>query len=233
MALRNESRRLQKAGPLGRQAYHALRQAIRDGIILPNHHYSEPELAELLGVSRTPVREALKRLERDGVLEVVPQRGYRLRSFSEEEVVEFVELRKVLERFTVSSLITRLSEGDLARLARILEGHEQGEMDVDIFASDEEFHLAIAELAGLPWTKETLASLRSVMAIIGAGAQVSKERTRQAVSEHYLLLDAISRRDRMAALTVLDRHIEDSTRALLEGKRRVTSRRAAMRLESE
>lgn len=233
MGRENGASRPRRAEPLSQQAYRALRRALRDGIIQPDHYYSEPELAELLGVSRTPVREALKRLERDGVLEVAPQRGYRLRSFSEGEVAELVELRKVLERLAVSTLVARVTEKDLDRLGSILERQEGGDVEAEIFASDEEFHLCIAELAGLPRTKEVLASLRSAMAIIGAGARVSKERTRQAISEHRQLLAAISRRDLAAALEILDRHVEESTKALLEGKRLRMAQRTALRLASE
>src|ERR1700754_1399791 len=93
-----------KLEPLGRQAYRVLRQAIRSGVIRGDRRYSEVELAELLGVSRTPVREALKALERDGALAPTTRKGYQLRTFEEHEVAELVTLRKLLERLTVSTL---------------------------------------------------------------------------------------------------------------------------------
>jgi DNA-binding GntR family transcriptional regulator len=221
-----------KAEPLGHQAYHVLRRAIREGIIQSDRYYSETEFAGLLGVSRTPVREALKRLERDGVLEVAPQRGYRLRSFSEQEVTELIELRKALEHLIITTLIARANEQHLEKLAKILERQESGDIATEIFTLDEEFHLTMAELAGLSRTKEILAALRSAMAIIGAGAQVSRERTRQAAKEHRQLLDAIVSRDSQAAVSSLDRHVEASTKALLEGRRMRATQRTALRLAS-
>src|SRR5690348_6004029 len=82
---------------LGQRAYQALRQALRDGGISPRRFYSETEFAELLGVSRTPVREALKALERDGVVVAAHRRGYRIREFTDAEVEETVALREQLE----------------------------------------------------------------------------------------------------------------------------------------
>lgn len=227
---RGESIPSQNEESLGNQAYRVLRRALRDGLIQPDRYYSESELAELLGVSRTPVREALKRLERDGVLKVASRRGYKLRSFSEQEVDELVELRKVLEHFAIAKLISDATDQDLARLAEVFKQQESGDIETEIFALDEEFHLTIAELAGLPRTREILAALRSAMAVISAGAHVSRDRTERVVEEHHQLLDAISRRDRQAAVDILDRHVEESTKALLEGKRLRTAQRSALRL---
>lgn len=200
----------------------------------PDRYYSESELAELLGVSRTPVREALKGLEGDGVLEAAPQRGYKLRSFSEEEITELVELRKVLEAFVARTLIARATEQDLEKLSRILERQVGNDMEIEVFlALDEELHVSMAELAGLSRTKEILVALRSAMAVIGAGAYVSQQRIKQATNEHGYLLDAIARRDYQAAESILDTHVEESSKALLEGRRMRVAQRTALRLTSK
>jgi DNA-binding GntR family transcriptional regulator len=219
-----------KLEPLGRQAYRVLRRAIREGVIQSDRRYSEPELAELLGVSRTPVREALKALERDGAVERASARGYRLRSFSEEEVAELIQLRKLLERFSVSKLATQASDDDVARLDELVDRQERGDVTSEIFALDEDFHLLIAELAGLPRTREMLLALRSAMAIISAGAWMPEERTRKVIREHRGLVRAIRAREPNRAADLMEEHVEKATRALIESARRRRSGRQSLRL---
>jgi DNA-binding GntR family transcriptional regulator len=204
---------------LGRRAYHVLRQAVRDGIIQPDRYYSESELGQLLGVSRTPVREALKALERDGVLDAARQRGYRLRTYEDADVEEMLALRKTLERFALTRLIEVVTDSDVDALrAAVARQREPGATD-HFFGLDEEFHLLIAELANLPMTRSMLSALRTAMAIVIAGVQISAERTQVAIDEHERLVDAIERRDPHRALEVLDAHIENATRGLLEARR--------------
>src|SRR5262249_52945267 len=138
-----------KLEPLGRQAYRMLRRAIRSGIMRPDRRYSESELAELLGVSRTPVREALKALERDGALDPTTRRRYQLRTFDEDEVAELVALRKLLERLTVSTLAAKAQPGDIAKLESAVARQAQHTDRPDqMIWLDEDFHLLIAGLAG-------------------------------------------------------------------------------------
>src|SRR5712692_6065211 len=78
---------------LATQAHQALKEAIRDGIVVPRTLYSEQGIANLLQISRTPVREAVLDLSRAGLLEIVSRRGFRLREISTEERSEIFELR--------------------------------------------------------------------------------------------------------------------------------------------
>jgi GntR family transcriptional regulator, rspAB operon transcriptional repressor len=204
-----------EAGSLGQRAYQTLRRALRDGVIQPGRLYSESEFAELLGVSRTPVREALKALEREGVLEAARNRGYRLRTFSDAELDEFAALRCALERLTVTTFVKTATDRDLKRLDDILRRQDRDTRGEEIFALDEEFHLTIADLAGLHYTREILAGLRSVVAVVMAGASVSIDDTRQRVYEHHAILDALRSRDATAATRLMDRHIEGASRALI------------------
>jgi DNA-binding GntR family transcriptional regulator len=200
---------------LGEQAYQVLRQAIRDGLIHTERQYSESEFAQMLGVSRTPVREALKALEREGVLEATHRRGYRLRTFSAEELEELVELRGALERIAITRLVRQASDDDLQVLADILQRQDEDRAGKNIFALDEEFHLAIAELAGLQRTRDILSGLRSAFAAVTAGADIPLEDTRRRVEEHHAIYAAIARRDTRAAPRLLVRHIDDASRELL------------------
>lgn len=169
----------------------------------------------MLGVSRTPVREALKALERQGVLQTSRNRGYRLRSFSSQELAELVELRRALERIAVTALIRTGGDSEMDVLAEILERQNHDRQGAEIFALDEEFHLTIAELAGLTRTRDILSGLRSAVAAVSAGASVPLDETRRRVQEHHAIYDAIAAGDVKTATRLMDRHIAEANRTLL------------------
>jgi DNA-binding GntR family transcriptional regulator len=217
--------------PLGRQAYRALRRAIRDGIIRGDRRYSEAELAELLGVSRTPVREALKALERDGALEPATRKGYQLRTFDEGEVAELILLRTLLERLTVSTLARQAKPQDIAVLEAAVERQAEHVDDPEqMVVLDEEFHLLIAGLANLGRTRETLAGLRSAMAIILSGARGARALSDEVVVEHRTLVEAIADGDPDRAAAIVEEHIEHATRPLLEAAGARRAQTDALRL---
>lgn len=215
---------------LADQAYTVLRRAIRDGVIGPDRYYSESELGELLGVSRTPVREALKGLERDGAVEAAPHRGYRLRTIDEAEIEELVEVRQALERLVMERLIERIDEAGIDQLAVILAAQGPDNVQHEIFTIDEAFHLQMAEFAGLPRTRAMLAALRSAMAIVTAGASVADEETEEVVRQHAALLAAIRARDTPTATALLEAHIDGASRSLLESSARRRAARESLRL---
>jgi DNA-binding GntR family transcriptional regulator len=220
-----------KLEPLGRQAYRTLRRAIRSGIIRADRRYSEAELAELLGVSRTPVREALKALERDGALAPATRKGYQLRTFDEGEVAELVVLRKLLERLTVSTLAGKAQPEDIAKLeAAVQRQAAHVDQPEQMVILDEEFHLLIAGLADLNRTRETLAGLRSAMAIILSGTPGPRTLSGVVLAEHRKLVAAIADRDPERSAAIVEEHIEHATRPLLEAARVRRQETQALRL---
>lgn len=204
---------------LGHQAYNALRRALRDGGISPRRLYSETEFADMLGVSRTPVREALKALERDGVIVAVHRRGYRIREFTDAEVDETVALREQLEVLVARTLAANHSPDDLARLADVLRRQDEDTTDRNMFALDEEFHLSAAELAGLHRTRTMLEGLRSVTAAVTAGIVIPHEATVHRIAEHHQILAAIAESDLDEAARLMRAHIRASDRAFREAAR--------------
>jgi DNA-binding GntR family transcriptional regulator len=204
---------------LGQQAYHALRRALRDGGISKGRFYSEAEFADLLGVSRTPVREALKALEREGVVIAARRRGYQIREFSEAEVDEVAALREQLEILVARTLTAKHDTADLAQLADVLRRQDEDPTGRAMFALDEEFHLLAAELAELPRTRTMLEGLRSVMAAVTAGASIPDEATRQRIAEHHEIFDAIASGDRNEAVRLMRAHVRASDRTYREAVR--------------
>ena len=197
---------------LAEQAFQSLRQTLRDGGIKADRLYTEIEFADLLGISRTPVREALKALVNDGVMTSVPKRGYHLRRFSEFEIDEMFALREKIESLVMTTLAEDPSKEKLEPLKDILDRQAADISGATIFALDEQFHLIAAEVAGLHRTRKMLEGLRSATAAIAAGVTIGQLATRQRIDEHEAIFEALQASDSELAVRLMTEHIHASQR---------------------
>ncbi len=141
----------------------ALKRAIMEFDLAPGQPLQEVEIANHLGVSRTPVREAIRRLEADGLVEVVPYKGAFVKALSRDEVREIYETAEGLEgmaAWLAASNSDSAGAGKLGQAARAMrDAHDRGDVPGRI-AADEAFHLALHELAGNAYLAAALARLR-------------------------------------------------------------------------
>ena len=209
-------KRLARSESLAHQAYSEIRRAIREGKISRGQFFSEAGFAQSLGVSRTPVREALLDLFREGIVEIVPKRGFRLAELEDGDIEEIRTLRICLERLVVSRLCAMATPKDIAELRRIVSG--DGAVDDDMFSTDETFHMRMAEMAELPHVRSILMAIRGKMYLIASGARIEKLRNEIVVREHRELLDRIEAGDEAAADAQIARHIEKSIDAFMQGR---------------
>ena len=107
---------------LGSRAYQELKQIILEGQVAPGKKLKEGDLAEALGISRTPVREAINRLEKEGLVEIFPQRGAFVVEFTEKDVFELFLIRENLEGLAARLAAEKISESSLAKLQSCTQG---------------------------------------------------------------------------------------------------------------
>jgi len=206
-----------RAETLSRQAYQSIRASIRSGAISSNGFYSEVQLAQALKISRTPVREALIELEREGLVEIVPQRGFRLRTISDEERREAFELRDLIETHVVRRLAKEATDANVAELRRIVDVQAKVISEpAQFIEADEEFHLAIPTLLGLERTRRILLTLRGIIWLAGLDAISIPERSVEVLAEHRAVVDAIAAHDPSAAAKAMKAHIDLTRRALTD-----------------
>lgn len=209
---------------LAQRAYQAIRQAIRHGILVHGDLYSENDLSSRLGISRTPVREALIELAREGLVEIAPQRGFRLRKLSLEEQREIFDLRRVLESYVVERLAKNATPEGVAQLKQLLAGQADHIDDPSAFlAVDEQFHLLMPELVGLARTSDLLVTLRGAMWLMGSTALVLPHRAPDVLSEHQAIVDAIADHDPARAVRAVQAHIKRTSAAALEEAERYSA----------
>jgi GntR family transcriptional regulator, rspAB operon transcriptional repressor len=202
---------------LSRSAYLRIQQAIRDGTISQGTLYSENELAATLQMSRTPVREAVITLAREGLVQIESQRGFRLRRLSDEQRQEIFDLRLLLEPHVVRKLAAHATAEDVERLRDLILGQEKlsGEGETsDFLALDEEFHLLMPQLVGLERTHDLMVGLRGAMWLMGFQALALPQRHSAVIAEHRAVVDAIAAGDAGRAAQAIHDHITKTAAAV-------------------
>jgi DNA-binding GntR family transcriptional regulator len=206
---------IQRPESLADLAYTTLRASIRTGKLEPETLYSEVQIANRLRISRTPVREALIELSRQGIVEILPQRGFRLRRISAEEQREVFDLRTLIEVYAARRLAEVASGEHVELLRRILVRQEGAVDDVERFIeTDEEFHIAIPSLLHLERSREGLLALRGIMWISAAGV-TRLDRTPAILAQHIEILERIAAHDADGAEASIRAHIEHTRRAVV------------------
>ncbi|MCE1235943.1 MAG: GntR family transcriptional regulator [Hyphomicrobiales bacterium] len=175
----------------------------------PGERINEGRIAAKLGVSRTPLREALNRLKTEGFLSFVPGRGFFCRELDPREVFELYELRKAIEVAAVPLAVARAAPEEIADLARFLDetGPErEGASVADLTTLDETFHHRLMALAR---NDEMLRVLDNVNARIRFVRWIDMADGRDATQrEHRAVVAALAARDATAAIAVLETHID-------------------------
>jgi DNA-binding GntR family transcriptional regulator len=202
--------RLSKREPLAHQAAAHLRDLIIRGEMLPGSRIPERELSERMKVSRTPLREALKLLERDGLIEISQNRGARVISFTVEEARELFEVIAGMESLAAQLATQRITDEDLAQLealhAQMLEHYENRDKD-PYFDVNSRIHDLVVELSGNGILRNTHANLM-LRARRGRYMAIMKPaRWSQSVAEHEGLMAAMRTRDPEAARQVWQLHL--------------------------
>lgn len=178
----------------------------------------EKELTEKLQVSRTPFREAIGTLAKEGLIEIKPYRGFFVRSFTRKEIDDLYELRKTLECFAVELAVPRMSDRDIAGLEKVLDAAVEAlrNRDMETYGlRDREFHETIAERSENAALIETLSRLALQIQICRTIANESQEFAERAAQERDDILKALRARDAAAASALMRAHINDVQSAVL------------------
>jgi len=196
----------------GREAYDALRRGIQEGVHAPGARLKEVELATLLGMSRTPIREAFRQLERDGVVTIVPNRGAVVRELNAEEIDDVYALRAVLEGFCASRAATRMGVMAISRLEEINDQLERRTIVAEdgndaLIRLNAAFHQAIVAGSGNSRVVDVLAKATEVPYNLKLAFWTSRRARESAVVYHREIVEAIRSRDSMRAEAVMRSHV--------------------------
>ncbi|SRR5260221_5156529 len=195
---------------LNDKAYDHLRQAILGGELPVGTIIAETKVAEDLGISKTPVRQALQLLRTEGLLELGPRRQLVVRGFSAAHRNEVLRVREALEEIAVETAcrVITLDDIDILRLLLLRQGRAADAYNEnDFLVLDEEFHIMIAKSANLPIVARLLEQMRGFARIMRLGRTQPPEHLRDILVEHTRILDAIEKRDAVTAQAALHEHL--------------------------
>ncbi len=206
--------------PLGQKAYSTVKLAIVQGEFELTAPIREIDLVRRLGISRTPVREALRRLEAEGVLETIPRGGFRVVEWDSAELNQAYAVRIALERLAARTAATERTRMHLAQLATVLDHLAEAtkEHASRLPALNAEFHLAIAEASGNRYLHRALSELFEIFHRYPAAERTLARRV-DTLAEHRKLADAIERGEANLAERLMHEHLERGRKSIVPDSR--------------
>jgi len=209
-----------KAPPsLREMAFQAIKNAILSNKLEPGKTYTEFGLAKELGISKTPVREALGDLAGKGFVTVLPRRGIRVNALTPKDIRNLYEFRTALETAIIRHITPELTEESIKGLRIIQEKENAAIRDEDsmrYLKIDRELHLFLASLTQNQYMISALEQVRDLIDWMGAKALMRKTRILEVRDEHIKIIQMLKKRDTGEAIKMMDEHIQITMENVLQ-----------------
>lgn len=180
----------------------------------PGAWIDEMKLAAAFGISRTPLREALKVLAVEGLVTMKPRRGAYVAEMSREDVAQVYHLLALLESDAAGEVARQASDEQLTRLQHLHERLEKQARQRDaFFATNEAFHMALLDTAGNRWRMQIVTDLRKVMKLNRHHSLFQRGRIADSLAEHRALMEALLARNSSKASTLMRQHFANGLNA--------------------
>ena len=192
--------------------YESIKKRIDEGFYSPAESLREAALAEEYSVSRNTIKKALLMLENDAYVSIEQNKGARVRSYSKTEVLDFLQLREVLEGFVASLTAPIISDRDLAQLQEKLDQMAQRKAAGDLLgysALNREFHAVIYGACPNHMTVEMLTKLKNQMKKYNSKSILIPGRSDHSYEEHCAIMEAMKTHDAETARTLMQQHIRN------------------------
>lgn len=200
---------------LGTKAYKRIKEMIVSGELKPGQKLLQEEMANLLGVSRTPLLQAIGKLERENLVLTIPRRGSHVRHFSEQEFLDVFDIRGQLEPMGAYQAAKHIDDDGLELLANLIEcqrraaSHNKAH---ELHEADKEFHLAIMRSSGNHFLHDILRAYANAL----CDSERLLKSPQQRIDEHENILSALREHDPLSARELMYYHINGGARAKLE-----------------
>lgn len=210
---------LENYKPLREIVLEALKDAIVNGKLKPGERLMEQQVAEELGVSRTPVREAIRKLEIEGFIIIIPRKGAYVSDISLKDIAQVFEVRAAMEALAAGLAAQRIADDQMEKLERKLvevkNAVDNSDLD-NIIQFDTDFHEIIYDASRNDRLVQILNNLREQIQRYRTASLASPGRLKDTLREHQELVDAISTRNVALAQKVAKEHIENAENTILE-----------------
>jgi DNA-binding GntR family transcriptional regulator len=206
---------IQRSQSLHEQTYQVLRTNIFSGKLAPNERLVETQLAERLQVSRTPIREAIRKLQQEGLVTADANGGMRVATLLIEDVVQLYDCRIALEQLSVAGACDRASVSEIEQLEQYVISAEKlaqskSAKPTKLLELDYQFHLLIAESSGNKWLVSLLEQMFDKMFLLRLQTTNHNPGVLEIRQEHRQIYEAIAQRDVKAAKDEICKHLTNS-----------------------
>ncbi len=210
--------RLDNYKPLRELVFESLREAILSGQLKPGERLMEIQLAEEMGVSRTPVREAIRKLELEGTVVMIPRKGAYVAGLSMKDIADVFEIRGALEGLAAELASERITEEEMEELERYLvktaEDIDVGDLG-QVVQTDTDFHSLLYRASRNSRLSQIIHNLREQIQRFRATSLSYPGRMKNALEEHRKIVEAIAARDGDLARKLAQEHIENAENSMM------------------
>ncbi|GAW91651.1 GntR family transcriptional regulator [Calderihabitans maritimus] len=214
--------KLENYKPLREIVFETLREAIINGTLKPGERLMEVQLAEEMGVSRTPVREAIRKLELEGFVVMVPRKGAYVAGISIKDIADVFEIRAALESLAAGLAAERITEEELEELERLLvqvaECTESNDLE-KLIEIDTRFHDILYKASRNERLVQIISNLREQIQRFRSTSLAFPGRMKETLEEHKKIVEALSERNVALAQALAAEHIENAENSMLEALR--------------
>lgn len=204
--------------PLRELVFESIREAIISGQLRPGERLMEIQLADEMGVSRTPVREAIRKLELEGLVVMIPRKGAYVSGISMKDISEVFEIRGALEGLAAELAAERITDEELEslerHLVRIAESIENNDLTT-VVEIDTDFHSMLYTASRNQRLTQIINNLREQIQRFRQTSLAFPGRMKAALEEHRQIVEAISTRDPEMARKVAQEHIENAENSMM------------------
>ena len=193
----------------------AIREGIRVGEYVPGQRLVESDLTQAFGISRGPLREAMRRLAGDGLVVIEPHKGVAVRKMSAEDLEELYDVRRAMESLAARLAAKHIDEGDnrarLKALVDAMRAHKKGSDVMAYTALNEEFHQLIVEMSGNRYLHNLVNQLRVPIFRYQFNRFLDNDAKKNSIDEHQAIAKAILERDGNKAEKAMRHHVNHSS----------------------
>ena len=197
-------------------AFQAIKQAIMRNELFPGNIYSEQAIAKEMGMSKTPVHQALLDLENKGFVTILPRRGFKVNTLSSKNIRDMFELRRALERTVILKITPKLTAVDIRELDNIIQQIEQNRDPVDFQKYDRAFHRYLASLTENTYIINALNTVWDLSDWVGASILYDWGGFSQAAGEHLAVYEFMAAGEAEKAAAAMERHLNGTESRFLE-----------------
>lgn len=199
------------ARPLGEVAALEIRRAIQEGRLVTGTHLTESDIAEWLGMSRTPVREAMRKLENEGLLLNQPFRGAMVMRLDVDDIRQLFSVRELLESAAAGWCAENATAAEIEAMRELVKQEAGNLADPRaLMALNRRFHDAVLDAAHNHFLRKAMIGVQASFPLLGDSNLLDGPRARAAHAQHRKIIDAIGRRDRTGAEAAARMHVRAS-----------------------